>query len=339
MKRALFVATIIVALLPCASTFGTVTIEIVVVGNRGNEPDTRNNAIGFGSVSYSYQIGKYEVTAGQYTEFLNAVAKADPNGLYSTQMSTSTFGAKIERTGLSPNFSYSVASDWANRPVGSVSFWDAARFANWLHNGKPTGAQGPGTTEDGAYHDVGNQVLFGRNAGATFFIPSEDEWYKAAYHDKSAGLAESYFVFPTGNTTPGRDRTESFNPGHNSNYKDTFYLDPTYFRTVVGDFELSASAYGTFDQGGNVWEWTETKIASSARVVRGGSFAGGYGDQLSYFYYGRSPDFEFNDLGFRVAVVPEPSTMLLASFGMIAVSRFVHCRQRPPARDFRRAIR
>ena len=106
-------------------------------------------------------------------------------------------GANIQRTGSSPNYSYSVAADWANRPVNYVSFWDAARFANWLHNGQPTGPQGPGTTEDGAYHDVGNQTLFGRNAGAKFFIPTEDEWYKAAYHDKNAGLAASYFDYPT----------------------------------------------------------------------------------------------------------------------------------------------
>ena len=77
-----------------------------------------------------------------------------------------------------------MAADWANRPVNYVSFWDAARFANWLHNGQPTGPQGPGTTEGGAYHDVGNQTLFGRNAGAKFFIPTENEWYKAAYHDQ-----------------------------------------------------------------------------------------------------------------------------------------------------------
>ena len=77
-----------------------------------------------------------------------------------------------------------------------VSFWDAARFANWLHNGQPTGPQGPGTTEDGAYHDVGNQTLFGRNAGAKFFIPTEDEWYKAAYH-KNDGVTGNYWDYPT----------------------------------------------------------------------------------------------------------------------------------------------
>ena len=233
---------------------------------------------GFGSVGHVYQIGKYEVTAGQYTEFLNAVAKADPNGLYNTAMGdpVGSLGANIQRTGSSPNYSYSVAADWANRPVNYVSFWDAARFANWLHNGQPTGPQGPGTTEDGAYHDVGNQTLFGRNAGAKFFIPTEDEWYKAAYHDKTAGLAASYFDYPTGtNAVPGNDITETTNPGNNANYYISDYaIGSPYYRTVVGEFELSDSPYGTFDQGGNVWEWNETAVTSSSRGLRGGSFNG-----------------------------------------------------------------
>ena len=61
-------------------------------------------------------------------------------------------GANIVQIGSLPNFSYSVAADWANRPVNWVSFWDAARFANWLNNGQPTGTQGPATTEAGAVH-------------------------------------------------------------------------------------------------------------------------------------------------------------------------------------------
>ena len=157
------------------------------------------------------------------------MAKADPNGLYNTAMGdpgVARYGANIQRTGSSPNYSYSVAADWADRPVNFVSFWDAARFANWLHNGQPTGPQGPGTTEGGAYHDVGNQTLFGRNAGAKFFIPTEDEWYKAAYHDKTAGLAASYFDYPTGtNAAPGNDITETTDPGNNANFYDQQLCD------------------------------------------------------------------------------------------------------------------
>jgi formylglycine-generating enzyme len=219
-----------------AQTTGAATIDMVTVGNPGNAPDTRYNNMSFGSVDHVYQIGKYEITTGQYTEFLNAVAKADPNSLYNSFMDISGIpdGPKILRSGSSPNDSYSVAADLANRPMNYVTFWDAARFANWLHNGQPAGPQGPGTTEGGAYHDVGSDALFGRNPGARFFIPTEDEWYKAAYHNKSAGLAGSYFDYPTGtDSVPGHDVTELTNPGNNANYA---VENSTYYHANVGEY-------------------------------------------------------------------------------------------------------
>ncbi len=253
-----------------------ITIDMVPVGNPGNAPDTRYNAISVGSVDHVYQIGKYEVTAGQYTEFLNAVAKADPNGLYNTSMGdpVDTFGANIQRSGSSPNYSYSVAADWANRPVNYVSFWDAARFANWLHNGQPRERRVPEPPRTARTTMSATRRSFGRKPGATFFIPTEDEWYKAAYHDKTAGLAASYSII-----RPGRTRyretiiTETTNPGNNANYYiNNYAIGSPYYRTVVGEFELSGSPYGTFDQGGNVWEWNETNVISSSRGLRGGSF-------------------------------------------------------------------
>src|SRR5207245_847392 len=187
-----------------------------------NAPDTRYNSISVGSVDHVYQIGKYEVTAGQYTEFLNAGANADHNGLYNTAMGDpggTSLGANIQRTGSSPNYIYSVDAEWANRPVNYVSFWDAARFANWLNNGQPTGTQDSGTTEGGSYHDVGNQTLFGRNAGAKFFIPTENEWYKAAYH-KNNGVTGNYWDYPTAsNTAPINTLPD---PGNHANFYDGF---------------------------------------------------------------------------------------------------------------------
>jgi formylglycine-generating enzyme len=267
------IASILLLALFSTTASATVNIDMVPLGNPGNAPDYRfSGGMGFGSVGYNYQIGKYEVTAGQYTEFLNAVAKADPNGLYNSSMGTPLFGSNIVRTDSSPNFRYSVAADWANRPVNYTTFWDAARFANWLQNGQPIGDQGPGTTEDGAYHDVGNQSLFGRNAGAKFFLPTENEWYKAAYFDRTAGTAGRYFNFPTGtDSLPGSDINETTNAGNNANWSHAC-CNVTYLRTLVGEFELSASPYGTFDQAGNVSEWNETKFGSSHRVVRGGSW-------------------------------------------------------------------
>jgi formylglycine-generating enzyme required for sulfatase activity len=320
---------ILVAALVAISSAEAVTIDLVPVGNPGNAPDTRYNGISVGSVAYAYQIGKYEVTAGQYTEFLNAVAKADPNGLYNWAMGNPIvpygfYGANIKQSGSSPSFNYSVVPDWANRPVNFVSFWDAARFTNWLHNGQPTGPQGPGTTEDGAYHDVGNQTLFGRNTGALFFIPTEDEWYKAAYH-KNDGVTGKYWDFPTAsNTAPINTLPD---PGNHANFYDylntgfTIISPPHYYRTIVGEFVNSASPYGTFDQGGNVWEWNETSLQSSTRGLRGGSFwIGGSHNLHASDHNIDVPTDESFGVGFRVASIPEPSTVLLvamATFGLL----------------------
>ena len=120
----------------------TMDMPFVTVGNPSNAADTEvmgDGTTGYGAVAYVYNIGKFEVTAGQYTEFLNAVAADDTYSLYNTSMWLSTSGCKIERSGSSGSYTYSVAADRADRPVDYVSWGDAARFANWLTNSMPTG--------------------------------------------------------------------------------------------------------------------------------------------------------------------------------------------------------
>jgi formylglycine-generating enzyme len=158
-------------------------IETVTVGNPGNTGQTQQFQGIFGAVDYVYSIGKYEVTAGQYAAFLNAVAATDPYALYHVNMWTHAEGCKIERTGSPGSYTYSVAPDWANRPVNFVTWDDAARFANWLHNRQPTGAQDLTTTEDGSYLLDGKTSDFElehvvRKPDATWVIPTENEWYK-----------------------------------------------------------------------------------------------------------------------------------------------------------------
>jgi formylglycine-generating enzyme required for sulfatase activity len=283
-----------------------VNIEMVPVGNTGNTADIRYAEPGYGAVESRYNIGMYEVTAGQYTVFLNAVAAEDAYGLYNPDMWSSDYGCKIEQAGTGTGYSYRVAADWADRPVNYVSWGDAARFVNWLHNGQPAGAQSLTTTEDGAYYLNGatsysQLVDVTRKADWTWALPSENEWYKAAYYNP---VTATYSEYPTGsNSLPGRDMTETTNKGNNVNYRETPYpIDPPYYTTVVGEFELSDGAYHTFDQGGNVQEWSDTVTGSQDwRVLRGGSF--GFSADGSLQAKGgasATPTYASEFIGFRV---------------------------------------
>ena len=264
------------------SASASVTMDWVTVGNPGNAADTTY----FGAVSYAYQIGKYEVTNAQYGAFLNAAAKTDSYGLYNSSMSS--YG--ITRSGSSGSYTYSVTTALANRPVVYVSWFDAARMANWMMNG-----QGSGSTETGAY--TLNGAISGivlANAGAQVYIPTEDEWYKAAYYNAAN---QTYSLYPNGQNSITPD---------DANY---LAFSSTNVGTYSGD---DPSMYGTFDQGGNVWEWNDAVI-SSARGVRGGSWGLTDGSYLaSSFRGGEGPSTDNLLLGFRLASVPEPSSLVLS---------------------------
>jgi formylglycine-generating enzyme required for sulfatase activity len=269
--------TTLVLAVTASAARAEVVMDFVPVGNAGNAADTRYSTPGYGAVAKDYQIGKYEVTAGQYTSFLSAVAATDTYGLYNASMWSSDYGCKIQQSGSSGSYAYSVAADRANRPVNYVSFWDAARFVNWLHNG-----QGGGSTESGAYSNVG-QSTFARNADAKYWIPSENEWYKAAYHKSNVA---GYWDYPTSSDSIN---TSMANYGYS----------PVDNTTDVGAYAY-ASPYGTFDQGGNVWEWNETAIGSS-RGLRGGYWYGNSRYLLASNRNNNNPTNENNNIGFRVA--------------------------------------
>src|SRR6476620_6143949 len=186
-----FLSLCVLCVFRAPASAAPITIDTVFVGNAGNANNTPP-ALPVGAVDHEYWIAKYEVTVGQYAEFLNAKAKSDPLGLYNTNMGSDVFGG-ITRSGVSGGFTYAAKTDMGNKPVNYVSWYDAIRFANWLHNG-----QGNGDTETGAYTILGgtpipsNGLSITRNFGAKWFLPSVDEWYKAAYYDPASS---SYYRY------------------------------------------------------------------------------------------------------------------------------------------------
>jgi len=331
-----FLALSAAVLLSFAGVARAVVIDTVVVGNPGNAPDQDFGDGQFGAVADRYRIGKHEVTNAQYAEFLNAVAATDTHALYNGNMGSDGRGG-ITRSGTSGSFSYSVKSNFGNKPVNFVGFWDAARFTNWLHNGQPTGAQNSSTTEDGAYTLGGvtnpTNSSVSRNAGAQWFIPTEDQWYKAAYHQPAAdgGDSDDYWLYATGSNTDPTVATANAtgdisNPGANvANYDlGADWNGENGNVTTVGSAGLlSDSFYGTADQAGNVWEWNEAIISSSARGVRGGSWLSGFTTDLAASFRLSSglPTFESDSVGFRVAspfsesAIPEPASGLMVLLG------------------------
>ena len=303
-----------------------VTIDWVPIGDPGNAADTPStNCYGAscGSVSYAYQISKYEVTNAQYAEFLNAKAASDPLSLYSTSMGSDPTIGGITRSGVSGSYSYAVKTGFADKPVVYVSFYDSLRFSNWLNNG-----QGSGDTETGAYTLLGgtaipsNGLTVTRNGGASIFLTSENEWYKAAYYDS---VSASYFDYPTGTNTATGCVTPGSDTGNSANCWPATY--PLGALTSVGAYSLSDSSYGTYDQGGNVWEWNEQIVSGSPaepasyRGIRGGGwFSGGNYLPASSWEYGVLT-FEIDNVGFRVASpIPEPGTGLLVMTGLAGLA-------------------
>jgi formylglycine-generating enzyme required for sulfatase activity len=269
-------------------------MSMVTVGNVGNAADTNTGSV-YGAVSYSYQIGAYDVTGSQYTAFLNAVGSTDTYGLYNTFMGTDTQVAQISRSGSSGTYTYAVMNSTGNRPITYVSWFDCARFSNWMSNG-----QGAGSTETGAYtllngQTTGNAVA--ANPGAAFYIPTENEWYKAAYYSPNYGGTGvgGYYAFATQSSTdPGT--TIGSNPNQ-ANYNNAIGR-----ATDVGSFSGSGSFYGTFDQSGNVWQWNDLDgTTGSSRGLRGGDWYINSSYVSSSYRYNGVPSGEFDNIGFRLA--------------------------------------
>ena len=286
--------TLIVLLSICLSIQGSgvnaFVMEWVEVGDPGNLEHTRKHkdgTRGYGRVDYVYRIGKYEVTNEQYAEFLNAVADTDTNFLYHTTM-PNWIQAGILRSGESGSYVYSLKSNMGNKPVDFVSWYDIARFANWMHNGQPVGPQNASTTEDGAYTFTGFETVGPRNPGAQVFIPDEHEWQKAAFYEPGAVTADGDEWWSYATRSDVRPETPALadefgnisNPGPDIVNR---FMQANWNGTVLGNVTTVGSAgnstyYGAYDMTGNIFEWVAADpnkldpFEAGPYIVRGGGF-------------------------------------------------------------------
>ncbi|MGA2035821.1 MAG: SUMF1/EgtB/PvdO family nonheme iron enzyme [Thermoguttaceae bacterium] len=323
MLNTMILAVAVAAASVLSAEASTITMAMVTVGDPGNAADTT----GYGGVGYTFQMGKYDVTAAQYAAFLNAVATTgDPYDLYNSNMAGGSASCGISQTLSSGIYSYSTTKN-GSFPVNYVTWGDAARLCNWLQNGQPNSPEGNGTTETGAYTlngDTTNYMTETRNTGATYFIPTENEWYKSAYY-KGGSTNAGYWTYPTqSNDAPINTLPDTGNHANFYDYYDTGnggFSDPTNYLTPVGAFWQSPGPYGTYDQGGEVWQWNETPVTGSSRGLRGGSFVY-YSYNLASSVRNYSyPTYEYTDSGFRVAssaASPEPGGIAMLLAGALA---------------------
>jgi formylglycine-generating enzyme required for sulfatase activity len=249
------------AALPEVNNFGTgtnsFTLDFVTIGNPGNPTDTT----GYGWVPYTYQVGTYDISVNQ----LNA---ATANGV----------------AGLSNGY-------WTgDQPASWNSWYQAAAFVNWLNTSQGY-APAYNLTWNGSSYTMalwpaaqawtlGGTNLY-RNANCCYFLPSENEWYKAAYYDPTLPNSRASLGRPPGgywhypqviNTAP--TAVASGTTAGTAVYNQTNSQSPASVFQAGG-----LSPYGTMGQGGNVFQWMESAFSGSntnpagTRVIRGGSWS------------------------------------------------------------------
>lgn len=298
-----------------ADIFGTganqFEIGFVTISGNTNPASGINTGNGFlfQGVSNDYRIGTYEITNNQWNKF-----KAE-------------YGPVKGRDGYNYYDAYDESPEFTgiNVPTNNVSWYEATQFVNWLNTStghqsayKFTGTQGTGDYKFAVWNeaDTGyNPDNPYRNSNAFYFLPTEDEWVKAGYWN---GTTLQPYATKQGDTLYKGDGT---NGGWN--YFDNITSSSGPWNVGSGSEELN----GTFDMMGNVWEWTESKYTwwnttTNEFTVRGGDYQNSNISLSSYYNRpGHAPYTEDAYMGFRVASVPEPTTLLLLGMGGLLIRK------------------
>jgi len=248
---------------------GMAQAAFVTIGNAGNAADTANGGI-YGDVAYTYRISATEVTIA---EFQLATDAGSGNENY--------------WSGVGPN-----------APASYVSVYEAMKYCNWLTSGNVN--NGAYVFSSGVYQSTDRATALGTYS-TVFALPTEDEWYKAAYYTGNGGDLWSLYANGT-DTVPAKGGGAT---GWNYGYVNSA---PNYTRdTALGSVEQN----GTYNMMGNVWEWME----DSDGVIRGGCYGSNEDALRSSNRDTGVPSLEYFSIGFRVVAIPEPATALILALG------------------------
>lgn len=290
-----------------ADTFGSgenqFDIPFVTIGSPGNAPDTVipdpvSAPLSSGSVDYTYRIAKYEISEEIIVK-ANALSAASGDPLSLT--------VDVERG--------------PRKPATGLSWFDAALFVNWLNEVKgfaPAYKFGnAGQFELWAPGDAGYDPTNSfRNSKARYFLPSAEEWHKAAYYDP---LNDRYWLYPYGSDEPPIAITSGTEPA-----------TAVYNQAGPADVNLAGgeSPFGVVGLAGNVAEFEETaRDLLNAEPLAPRGVNGGWWAPLSPLNFASS----FRNSGFvapgqplvgiRVASIPEPLAQTLSAIiGCLALS-------------------
>ena len=312
MPRVIFAIGVAALLASLAAPASAVTIDWVTVGDPGNTADDTT----YGTVADAFQIMKFEFTNQQYTDFLNSVAATDTYSLYNASMGGNARGG-ITQSGALGSYTYTTRTNMGDKPVNYVSWFDAARVSNWLMNGGTSSS----STETGAYTLVGGQTngtAPALNSGAAFYIPTENQWYKAAYY-KGGSTNAGYWDYATQSDTAPTAVTagltgigSSGSTGNFANFNQAADWNSQNGNVTTVGTNGGASAYDAFDMSGNLYEWNDlTGASGSSRGLRGGSWGNNASTLSSSNRLTNPASNEAFSSGFRLAspvAVPEPST-------------------------------
>lgn len=289
-SKSIMLVVCVLANVASAELIRGIEIEFVTIGNAGNAADTQvmnDGTTGYGAVGYEYRIGKYETKTRQWDAFIPIAGApiGNPVGAYDVD---------------------SIYQTPSNSPVSNVSWFEALQFCNWLTSGDKS---------QGAYQFSGNNANPGDFLGIdrdfailtyedVYVIPTEDEWYKAAYYTGSG-----YSLYANGlDTIPAAD--------NGWNYYGGEYNQPW------GEGPGAEEQNGTFNMMGNVEEWTEALYSEDRHSLRGGcldyqgpQLASSFRPNHGFF------DYERTGTGFRIASVPEPATLCLLALGVMVLRK------------------